>query len=146
MIQAKYEHRFDTSSRKSSNAERHDKWEKRLHTISDDIQLAFGGKTPVQIALEQAKAFGAHFDRDALTSTRERFECIVKRIDEYKYDVLNALGAGGRLAEAEKLCGPVSNVIWLLWDIEGGIIQETPMEDIISRIEQGRLILRSPDM
>ena len=117
-----------------------------IKTISNEIQQAFGGRTPVQIALEQAKAFGTNFDRDALTSAREGFECIVQRIDEYKHDVLNALGAGGHLAEVEQLCGPVSNVIWLLWDLEGGIIQEMPIEDMISRIEQGRLIFRTPDL
>ena len=95
--------------------------------------------------MEQVKAFGANHDRDALTAARERFEAIVEDINRHKHSVLNALGAGAHLAEVEQLCGPVSNTIWLLWDIEGGIIQGTPVEDMISRIERGRLILRTPE-
>ncbi|TEB21564.1 hypothetical protein FA13DRAFT_1716737 [Coprinellus micaceus] len=137
---------FDTAPHKlATEGGGHDERKTSLQGISNDIRQAFAGRTPVEVALERVKAFGANHDRDGLIAVRERFEGIMEDINRYKHNVLNALGAGAHLAEAEQLGGPVSNAIWLLWDIEGGIIQGTPVEDMVSQIERGRLILRTPE-
>jgi hypothetical protein len=138
-------HRFETTSRKLIEGGKHDEQKKSLQAISDDIRQAFAGRTPVEVALERVKAFGANHDRDVLIAVRERFEAIMEDINQHKHSVLSTLGAAAHLADAERLCGPVSNTIWLLWDIEGGIIQGTPVEDMIAQIECGRLILRTPE-
>ncbi|TEB37169.1 hypothetical protein FA13DRAFT_1705455 [Coprinellus micaceus] len=132
-------------SHKLKEGGRHDEQKKSLLALSDDIRKAFSGRTPVEIALERVKALGASHDRDALIAVRERFEGIMEDMNRYKHNVLNALGAGAHLAKVEQLCSPVLNTIWLLWNIEGGIIQGTPVEDMISRIERGHLILRAPE-
>ncbi|TEB20221.1 hypothetical protein FA13DRAFT_1801177 [Coprinellus micaceus] len=101
---------FDTTPHKfAAKGGGRDGRKKSLKGISNDIQQTFAGRTPVEIALERVKAFGANHDRDALIAVRDRFEGIMEDINGYKHNILNALGAGAHLAEAEELCGPVSN-------------------------------------